>query len=184
MTRSAGTSGLTLRRVAPEVGHRVAHDRQVDDRRNAGEVLEQDPRRHERDLGLGGGAGPPRQQRLDVRRPRRRHRRHAGGAFSSRILTVTGRLARSIRSRDGVEPVEVWKAGPERRAGAEGIVDGMWVVTARLLRQPRRARGQSAPGGCAHPGSKFALSIRRQARVAAGGPARYTRWMLREETGR
>ena len=35
MTRSAGTSGLTRRRVAAEVGHRVAHDRQVDDGRHA-----------------------------------------------------------------------------------------------------------------------------------------------------
>ena len=59
---------VDLRRVAAEVGHRVAHDRQVDDRRDAGEVLEEDARGHERDLGLGGGARPPGQQRLDVRR--------------------------------------------------------------------------------------------------------------------
>ena len=33
------------RRVAAEVGHRVAHDRQVDDGRHAGQVLHDDPRR-------------------------------------------------------------------------------------------------------------------------------------------
>ena len=41
------------RRIAAEVGHRVAHDREVHDRRDAREVLQDDPRRHERDLGLG-----------------------------------------------------------------------------------------------------------------------------------
>jgi hypothetical protein len=59
---------IDLSRVTPEVGHGVAHDRQVDDRRDAGEVLEQDPRRHERDLGLGGGARSPGKQRFDVGR--------------------------------------------------------------------------------------------------------------------
>ena len=52
MTRSAGTSGLTRRGSPPSVGHRVAHDGQVDDGRHAGEVLEDHPGRHERDLGL------------------------------------------------------------------------------------------------------------------------------------
>ena len=46
-------------RVAAEVGHRVAHRREVHDRRDAGEVLEDDPGRHERDLGLAAGARPP-----------------------------------------------------------------------------------------------------------------------------
>ena len=67
MTRSAGTSGFTFARIAAEVRHRVAHDRQVDDGWDAGEVLEQDTRGHERDLGFGGGTGPPGQQRLHVR---------------------------------------------------------------------------------------------------------------------
>ena len=53
-------------RIAPEIGHRVAHDGQVDDRRHPGEVLEQDPGRHERDLRLGGGARPPGEERLDI----------------------------------------------------------------------------------------------------------------------
>ena len=90
MTRSAGTSGLTLRRVAAEVGHRVAHDREVDDGGHAGEVLEDDPRRHERDLGLGGDARPPGGERLDVLRSGRCRRRRGGATFSSRIFSVTG----------------------------------------------------------------------------------------------
>ena len=36
--------------IAAERAHRVAHRGQVDDGRDAGEVLEQDPRRRERDL--------------------------------------------------------------------------------------------------------------------------------------
>ncbi len=54
------------RRVAAEIGHRVAHDREVDDRWDACEVLEDHPRRHERDLGLGSRARPPGCQRLDI----------------------------------------------------------------------------------------------------------------------
>ncbi len=45
-------------RVAAQLGHGVAHGRQVHHRRDAGEVLEDDPGRHERDLHLGGaGSG-------------------------------------------------------------------------------------------------------------------------------
>ena len=36
---------VDLRRVAAELGHRVAHRREVDDGRDAGEVLEEDARR-------------------------------------------------------------------------------------------------------------------------------------------
>ena len=50
---------LDARRVAADVGHRVAHRGEIDDRRNAGEVLQQDARRHERHLGLDRGLGPP-----------------------------------------------------------------------------------------------------------------------------
>jgi hypothetical protein len=53
-------------RVAAELGHRVAHCGEVDDGRHAGEVLEDDPRRHERNLGLAAGPGPPPGQGLDV----------------------------------------------------------------------------------------------------------------------
>ena len=112
MTRSAGTSGLTRRRVAAEVGHRVAHDREVDDRRHAGEVLEEDPRGHERDLGLG-------RRRPAATRPGSRRRR-AGrspppawrSTFSSRILTVTGAVAE-------VDPVAE-RASADRGRGGPG----------------------------------------------------------------
>ncbi len=56
------------RRVAPQFGHRVSHRGQVHDRRHAGEVLHDDPGRHERDLGLGCGrdARLPRSQGNDI----------------------------------------------------------------------------------------------------------------------
>ena len=53
MTRSTGTSGLILLRVAAERLHRVAHGGEVDDGRHAGEVLHQHARRAEGDLVLG-----------------------------------------------------------------------------------------------------------------------------------
>ena len=55
------------RRVAALVAHRVAHRREVDDRRHAGEVLEQDPRRHEGDLPGRLGRRDPAGDRLDLR---------------------------------------------------------------------------------------------------------------------
>ena len=54
------------RRVAAQVHHRIPHRREVDHRRDAGEVLEDDPRGHERDLDVGQGARSPAQERLDV----------------------------------------------------------------------------------------------------------------------
>ena len=54
------------RRIAAQVRHRVAHHGQVDDGRDAGEVLEDHPRRHERDLGLGGRTGAPSREGLDI----------------------------------------------------------------------------------------------------------------------
>ena len=60
---------VDLRRVAAEVGHRVAHDREVDDRGHAREVLEHDSRGHERDVGLGHDTGSPRREGLDVLLP-------------------------------------------------------------------------------------------------------------------
>ncbi len=91
---------------------------------NAGEVLEQDTRRHERDLGLGGRARPPGQQRLDVGRVD-----HAAAGVAERVLEQD--LDRDRQGGevdpvgDGVEPVDVREAGPERRAGAEWIGDRM-----------------------------------------------------------
>ena len=113
-----------LGRVAPEVGHRVAHDRQVDDRRDPGEILEKDTRRHERDLRLGGRARTPRQQGLDVGRLD-----HATAGVAKGVLEQDldrdGQGGEVDPVGDGIEPVEVRKAGPEGRTRAEWIVDGM-----------------------------------------------------------
>jgi hypothetical protein len=57
---------VDLGRVAAEVGHRVAHRGQVDDRRHAREVLHQDARRRVGDLVLGLGLGVPGRDPLDL----------------------------------------------------------------------------------------------------------------------
>ena len=57
------------RRVAAEPRDRVAHGREVDDRRHAGEVLEQHAGRRERDLLAGAGRRVPVGERRDVGRP-------------------------------------------------------------------------------------------------------------------
>ncbi len=107
-------------RVAPELGHRVAHDGQVDDGRHAGQVLEDHARRHERDLGLGGHARPPRRQRLDVTRvddPATRMAQHVleQDPDGHRQPGVAG------PSTQGRQPVQVGEARAERRSGAEWI---------------------------------------------------------------
>ena len=66
MTNSAGASGLTRLRIAPEPHDGLAHGRQVDDAGNAGEVLHDDPRRRERDFMTGQRFRIPLQQRVDV----------------------------------------------------------------------------------------------------------------------
>ncbi len=50
---------LDERRVAAQLRHRVAQRREIDDSGHAGEVLEQDARRQEGDLGLDRRARPP-----------------------------------------------------------------------------------------------------------------------------
>jgi hypothetical protein len=57
---------VDLRCVAAQLGHRLAHRREVDDRRNAGEVLHDDARRGELDLGVRFGLGVPGGERLDL----------------------------------------------------------------------------------------------------------------------
>ena len=61
-----GHQRVDLRRVAAEVGHRVAHRGEVDDRGHAGEVLHHDARGREGDLVAGLGVGVPAGERLDV----------------------------------------------------------------------------------------------------------------------
>ena len=58
---------IDLVRIAAKRDHRVAHRGEIDDRRHAGEVLHQHPRRAERDLVLMFAAiAGPRGDRLDV----------------------------------------------------------------------------------------------------------------------
>ena len=52
--------------IAAEPGDAVAHGREIDHRRNAGEILEQHARRSKRDLPLGRALHVPFRQRLDV----------------------------------------------------------------------------------------------------------------------
>ena len=112
-------------RVAAEVGHRVAHDGQVDDRRHAGEVLEQDPGRHERDLRLGGGARSPGEERLDILGADDRPTRMAEQVLQQDL--DRHRERRQIDPiADGVEPVVavVDLADAQARACVEGVGDG------------------------------------------------------------
>ena len=67
------------RRVAAEVRHRVAHDREVDDRGHAGQVLEDHARGHERDLGLGGATRVATRSASPRRRRGPSPRRRGGG---------------------------------------------------------------------------------------------------------
>ena len=57
---------VDLRRVAAELGHRVAHRGEVDDRGHAGEVLHDDAAGRERDLLGRLGVVVPGRERLDV----------------------------------------------------------------------------------------------------------------------
>jgi hypothetical protein len=142
-------------RIAAEVGHRVAHHGQVDDRRDTGEVLEDDPRRHERDLGLGRGAGPPRGQRLDVLGP---HDPSAGVAQQVLEQDLEGdRRAGDIESVGGrVHPVIRVAVVPdvERRASTEGGRSGVAGMPSKhaSCHQPRGARASRRRTGAPVPG--------------------------------
>ena len=115
-----GDERVDLRRVAAEVGHRVAHDREVDDGRDAGEVLEDHPSGHERDFGLRGDARPPARQGLDVRRiddAAARVAEHVLEQDPDRHGQGRGRRAPAER----LQAVIVREPGAEGRPGAEGI---------------------------------------------------------------
>ena len=59
---------IDLRRIAAEVGDGVSHSSEVNDRGHAGEVLEEDPGRHEWDLRSGLATWPPAGKDLNVGR--------------------------------------------------------------------------------------------------------------------
>ena len=128
MTRSAGTSGLTLRRVAAEVRHRVAHRGEVDDRGHAGEVLEHDARGHERDLRLARAARAPGRESRDVLLAD-----DPAAGVPQRVLEQDLErdggppevdAEREAGGRQRRQPVEVGQAGAERGSGSEGVGPG------------------------------------------------------------
>ncbi len=108
------------RRIAAEVGHRVAHDREVHDRGDAGEVLEDDTRRHERDLGLGRLARPPGGQGLDI---------GLGDDAAARVPEQVlqqdphhdRQPGRPGPALERIQPIEVREARAKGRPGAEGV---------------------------------------------------------------
>ena len=111
---------VDLGRVAAEIGHRVAHDREVDDGGHAGQVLHDHPRGHERDLGLGGHARPPRGQGLDVARID-----DAAAGMAEQVLEQDAdrdrerhAAGRPIHDRDAIQ---VREARSEGRPGAERV---------------------------------------------------------------
>ncbi len=57
---------IDLPRIAPEPLHRAAHRRQIDNGRDAGEILQHDARRHERDLGFRGSRRVPGSQTANI----------------------------------------------------------------------------------------------------------------------
>ena len=113
-----GHEGVDARGIAAERRHRVAHRRQVHDRRHAGEVLEDDAAGHERDLGLAAGARAPGGQAA-TSSSRTMPPPAWRSAFSSRILRVTGALP---RSRPSARP-EVARESRRYRSGRPGPSD-------------------------------------------------------------
>ncbi|MBG9885017.1 hypothetical protein ABE10_00135, partial [Bacillus toyonensis] len=62
-----GRERVDLVRIAAQGGHGLAHRGEIDDARDAGEVLHHHASRGELDLGVRLGRGIPRAQRLDLR---------------------------------------------------------------------------------------------------------------------
>jgi hypothetical protein len=108
-------------RVAAELGHRVAHDREVHNRRDAGEVLEDDPGRHERDLDIGPRPRTPRREGLDVLGaddPAAGMAEHVLEEDLERDRCLSGIEA---EPGQGVKAIAVGEASAESGSGAEGI---------------------------------------------------------------
>ncbi len=109
-------------RVAADLGHRVAHRGQVDDRRHTGEVLHQDAGRLEGNLGAGLGGGVPAGDRLDVLGPHRDPVLEPQHVLQEHLQRVgqpgdVEALMECVEAEDLVAA----PAHLERRAGAEGV---------------------------------------------------------------
>ena len=131
---------VDLLRLAAEVGHRVAHRGEVDDGRDAGEVLEQDAGRRERDLAV----------RLVCRDP-------PGDGFDVRAVAGPEHVLEQDAQRVGeardiplllerVEPVDLELAIADRERRARGeLVGGHASIQSK--RRGRGRAGISAAGG-------------------------------------
>ena len=133
--------------IAAQRRHRVAHRREVDDRRHTGEVLEDDPRGHERDLRLAAAAGPPCRERGDVLLAH-----DPAARVSQRVLEQDLERDGSAREvdaerepgrRERLETVEVGEAGAERGPGSEGVGRGH-VLDLRCGDRAMRVRPRTA----------------------------------------
>src|SRR3954468_14205526 len=76
-------------RIATELGDRVAHGGEVDDRGDAGEILKQDARSAERDLLFDSGFDVPAGHRFDIR------------AFDERVVFVAQQILEKNLEREG-----------------------------------------------------------------------------------
>ena len=98
---------------------------------------------------------------------------------------MTGSVAEVDPIADGVEPVVavVDLADAQARAGAEGVGDGLsWSRGASFIDRAG-ARGQSAPGGCARPGSR-STSVYRPSRRDVPGSLHSMRGRTANPAGR
>ena len=125
MTRSTGWSGLMRCGSPPSAFDRVAHRGEIDDRGNAGEVLQQHAARAERDLFLFLAGDVPLRHRLDV-----------GLLHESIVFVAQEILEQNLeaeRELGGVAAGDLVEGGEakdrvrlpvdgERRAAAEGVL--------------------------------------------------------------
>ena len=122
ITRSAGTSGSTPRRVAARARHRGAHRGEVDDGGHAGEVLEHHARRQERHALAGAGRLGPVREREHVLLA---HVQSAGVAQQP-LEQDPHRVRQPLRVGGAglVEPVDAEDVGHARqaRAGTKQVV--------------------------------------------------------------
>ncbi len=132
-------------RVAAEVGHRVAHDREVDDGRDAGQVLEDHPGGHERQLRFARTAGAPCREGLDIGRAD-----DASTGLPEDVLEQDldrdrgGRQVEPVGQRR--EPPDVGQPGTERSSGIERVGRGHGSSFRRGGRYTRRVESYRAPG--------------------------------------
>ena len=127
-----GHQRIDAARIAAEAAHRVAHRRQIDDRRDAGEVLQQHARRHERHFA----------DRWSGRIPRR-HLANVLGAHEAAVLVAEEVLQQDADAER--QPVDVGDLRPRQRgegevvdAGAAHRQAGAGIEAVQALRAHRR----------------------------------------------